>query len=47
MSVNRRKKLKRCYYDIQGGSELHFKNIKAGRGELNKQILYKNVCAEV
>lgn len=31
---------------IQGGSKLCFSNIKAGRGDLNKQISYRNVDAE-
>lgn len=32
---------------IQGGSELYVQNVKAGRGDISKQISYKNKGAEM
>ena len=31
--------------NIQGGPKICAKHVKTGRGDLNKQISYRNVCA--
>ena len=33
--------------DIQGGPKIYVKNLKVGRGDLNKHISYRNVRAEM